>query len=125
MFQNDSMWIAKTSFKAKANPTAGAEWTEFRPPPGKDGAPGPKGEKGEKGDKGDTGNAGEKGEKGEKGDKGDTGNEGEKGDKGETGTPGTDGTPGQAGTGLQLKTFKIGDKYNKGDYVFQPSSKGK
>ena len=115
VFQNDSMWIAKTSFKASENPKVGAQWTEFRPPPGKDGEPGPKGDKGEKGDTGESGSKGDKGDKGELGDQG---------KQGETGSVGNDGIPGTAGTGLQLKTFKIGDTYNKGDYVFQKSSKG-
>merc|ERR1711871_1318635 len=71
-----------------------------------------KGERGEQGDKGDAGVKGEKGDKGDAGKDGKDGMKGEKGDKGD------------AGTGLNLRRFKIGHSYKKGDYVFAKSTHG-
>ena len=43
---------------------------------------------------------------------------------GAKGAVGAAGAPGAPGTGLQLRQFKIGDEYKKGDYVFEKSSDG-
>ena len=102
---------------------------------GKQGEKGPAGHNGKDGEKGDTGKQGLNGEKGEKGDRGlrgvdgKQGEQGLKGDKGERGIAGEKGATGKQGergndgTGLRLKTFKIGQKYRHGDYVFAKSSK--
>merc|ERR1711968_338543 len=83
---------------------------------GKKGDKGDQGQKGGQGQKGEKGNQGQKGEKGDQGQKGEKGAEGQKGDKGERGKKGND------GMGLNEKSFKLKQTYNKGDYVFSRSS---
>merc|ERR1711916_73515 len=86
---------------------------------------GEKGDKGNEGKKGDKGNQGQKGEKGDQGQKGEKGAEGQKGDKGDQGQKGDKGERGKKGNdgmGLNEKSFKLKQTYNKGDYVFSRSS---
>ena len=58
------------------------------------------------------------------GDKGDAGAKGEPGNDGEDGEDGKQGPQGEAGVGLTMQQFRVGDDYTKGDYVFAKSSKG-
>ena len=48
---------------------------------------------------------------------------GSKGEKGIAGEKGIKGEAGNDGIGLHLKTFKVGDRYSKGDYVFEKSTR--
>jgi len=97
----DSMFIAKKdSIVADKLPFEDLDnWAEYHAP------------RGEKGEKGPQGIAGAPGSKGDKGNDGPTGPMGGRGEKGND------------GTGLIYKDFKLGQIYNRGDYVIQPSTK--
>ncbi len=126
-----SMFIAKHSFKAKQRPKNDhPNWSEFEAPqgekgsngePGKEGKEGAKGKDGAKGSKGKDGVDGAPGKPGSNGKDGVDGAPGKRGERGLTGEKGEKGTD---GVGLHLKSFKLGVTYNKGDYVFEDSSKG-
>merc|ERR1711990_1271790 len=55
--------------------------------------------------------------------KGDAGKDGKTGPAGSKGEKGIKGEAGNDGIGLHLKTFKVGDRYSKGDYVFEKSTR--
>merc|ERR1712134_237707 len=114
-----------TAEKAPYNDTNTSHWAEFTAPRGERGEKGDKGDEGKKGDKGDQGQKGDKGDHGQKGDqgqKGEKGNQGQKGDQGQKGEQGERGKKGNDGMGLNEKSFKLNQTYNKGDYVFSRSS---
>ena len=95
--------------------------------PGKDGVEGPRGEPGPQGRPGKDGKDGRAGKNGvgatgEAGPKGERGEEGARGLRGPPGLRGNQGEQGAPGLGLQLKIFKIGNSYKKGDYVFVKSA---
>eukprot|EP00945_MAST-04E_sp_MAST-4E-sp1_P002984 g2984.t1 len=88
---------------------------------------GEKGEKGEPGKEGPPGKDGKDGKAGPPGADGKDGLSGKEGLPGRTGKPGLPGRPGQRGSdglGLSLKEFKVGMKYQPGDYVFAKSRSG-
>merc|ERR1712178_101500 len=96
---HDSMYIAAKEFTATKVPSLELDqnhWVEFKAPEGKQGIPGNNGVDGKDGNNGHDGT---------------------------NGANGKDGRNGHDGTGLTLKTFVKDQTYNKGDYVFAPSSK--
>jgi hypothetical protein len=135
---HDSMFIAERYFVGRKPPAFDiGNWEEFRAPkgengdvgpagqPGRDGPMGPTGHRGARGEQGEQGNSGRPGKNGLHGRDGRDGREGATGESGRPGTPGgigKQGPEGLAGTGLTLKTFSIGTKYYKGDYVFSQST---
>eukprot|EP00944_MAST-04C_sp_MAST-4C-sp1_P013752 g13752.t1 len=94
-----------------------------RGPQGKEGDRGEKGARGNNGQKGDRGPQGPRGNNGQKGERGAQGPRGNNGQKGERGPRGPRGERGNDGMGLSLKTFKVGQTYHYGDYVFSKSSR--
>merc|ERR1712072_1327007 len=135
------MYIAAATFTAAEFPSKELDkhhWIEFKAPEGKDGKQGTPGTNGKDGTNGHDGKAGKDGNNGHDGKNGADGKGGKDGVNGINGAPGIpgangkdgangangkDGRNGHDGTGLTLKTFVKDQTYNKGDYVFAPSSK--
>merc|ERR1712178_8049 len=118
--KHDSMYIAEKAFTALKSPSEELDknhWVEFKAPEGK------QGKQGIPGKDGTDGAAGSNGKDGANGKDGTNGKDGINGKDGTNGVNGKDGRDGHDGTGLTLKTFTLQGTYNKGDYVFAPSSK--
>ena len=93
---------------------------------GDTGPQGPRGNIGTQGAQGEQGVQGVQGEKGERGLQGNIGSKGEKGEQGIVGPKGEKGNKGEEGDdgiGLTMKLFRLGGKYNRGDYIFEKSTR--